>query len=59
MENGEEIVKVSKMQVPNGISHEKYMNGKYSFFFYVLNTLEKLFEYEVFCGPNFVTLFLK
>ncbi|XP_026731627.1 long-chain-fatty-acid--CoA ligase ACSBG2-like isoform X2 [Trichoplusia ni] len=27
VENGEEIVKVSKMQVPNGISHEKYMNG--------------------------------
>ncbi|KAJ8735584.1 hypothetical protein PYW07_007204 [Mythimna separata] len=27
VENGEEIVKVSKMQVPNGISQTKYLNG--------------------------------
>ncbi|XP_047021110.1 long-chain-fatty-acid--CoA ligase ACSBG2-like isoform X2 [Helicoverpa zea] len=27
VENGEEIVKVNKMQVPNGISHGKHLNG--------------------------------
>nr|XP_021188770.2 very long-chain-fatty-acid--CoA ligase bubblegum isoform X1 [Helicoverpa armigera] len=27
VENGEEIVKVTKMQVPNGISHGKHLNG--------------------------------
>ncbi|XP_047528028.1 long-chain-fatty-acid--CoA ligase ACSBG2-like isoform X2 [Vanessa atalanta] len=27
VENGEDIVKVSNMQVPNGIDHQKYLNG--------------------------------
>ncbi|KAJ0182505.1 hypothetical protein K1T71_001874 [Dendrolimus kikuchii] len=27
VENGEETAKVNKMQVPNGISHQKYVNG--------------------------------
>lgn len=31
VENGEEIVKVSNMQVPNGIDSKTYLNGKYNF----------------------------
>ncbi|XP_039762091.1 very long-chain-fatty-acid--CoA ligase bubblegum isoform X1 [Pararge aegeria] len=27
VENGEEIINVDKMQVPNGISHQKFLNG--------------------------------
>lgn len=38
VENGEEIVKVNNMQVPNGINHQKHLNGKTIFFKDIINT---------------------